>query len=742
MVSGHAALGLQNPVAHRGGLWQIRLRIKQPKGSAAMALNNASELVELRVGNLDCEHDAAKLNRGLAGTPGISSIKVMAKSAKVIAQLDPSVISLDQLKATLAGIGFPPQEDGRPSGPPPLWRNPQVLTSAASGILLLAGWLVGMSALPAAAATTLYVAAILCGGYYFGREAIEELLFERQIGIELLMMVAALASLALGEPGEAAMLVFLYSISEALEGYTEAKTRSAVRALMDLTPKMALVRRDGKEEQIAAAELRAGDVFIVKPGEAVPTDGEILTGRSSLDQAPVTGESVPVEKQQGDPVYAGSLNGEGSLEVRATKPFAENSIARIIQMVEEAQERKGDSQRFIERFGVWYSPAVLLIGLVIALLPSLASGNWHEWMIRATVFVVAAAPCALVISIPITLAATLGTAARKGVLIKGGIYVERLARIDAVALDKTGTITRGKPEVTEVVLADAGAAIPGRDELLAVAAGIEKRSQHPLAAAIVRYAEAGGIAPAEIEDFQSQTGAGATGRWSGRNVLIGKPDMFSRQLSGGKLADKITQLQAQGNTVVVIGDDTVAWGLIAIRDLVRPNAKDAVAALRAGGVARIAMLTGDNQHTADAMAREVGIDTVFAELKPEDKVTRIRELASGGQQVAMVGDGVNDAPALAEAAVGIAMGAAGTDVALETADVALMADDLEKLVYALDLAKRSQRIVYQNLVLSAVVIAVIVAGAVTGYFSLTAAVLAHEISEFLVIGNGLRMLRV
>jgi len=706
-----------------------------------MAQHNTSELVELRVSNLDCEHDAAKLNRGLAGTPGISSIKVMAKSAKVIVELDRSVFSPDQLKEKLAGIGFPPQQDGRPSGPPPLWQNPQVLTSAASGILLLAGWLLGMSALPAAAATTLYVAAILCGGYYFGREAIEELLFEWQVGIELLMLVAALASLALGEPGEAAMLVFLYSISEALEGYTEAKTRSAVRALMDLTPKMALVRRDGKEEQIAAAELRAGDVFIVKPGEAVPTDGEILTGRSSLDQAPVTGESVPVEKQQGDPVYAGSINGEGSLEVRATKPFAENSIARIIQMVEEAQERKGDNQRFIERFGTWYSPAVLLIGLAIALLPSLASGNWHEWMIRATVFVVAAAPCALVISIPITLAATLGTAARKGVLIKGGIYVERLARIDAVALDKTGTITRGKPEVTDVVLAESGAAIPGRDELLAVAAGIEKRSQHPLAAAIVRYAEAGGIAPAEIEDFQSQTGAGATGRWSGRNVLIGKPGMFSRQLSGGKLADKITQLQAQGNTVVVIGDENAAWGMIAIRDLVRPNAKDAVAALRAAGVARIAMLTGDNQHTADAMAREVGIDTVFAELKPEDKVTRIRELASGGQQVAMVGDGVNDAPALAEAAVGIAMGAAGTDVALETADVALMADDLQKLVYALHLAKRSQRIVYQNLAISAVVIAVMVTGAVTGYFSLPVAVVAHEISEFLVIGNGLRMLR-
>ena len=701
-----------------------------------------TQTLALRVAHLDCDNDAARLKRALTNAPGLASIEVMAKAGKIVLAFDPAATSAEALQQQLRDAGFPPQAADRPSGPPKLWHNPKVLTSAAAGLLLLAGWLLSLIGAPAAVSTALYVAAIAIGGYYFGREAIEELIFERKVGIELLMTVAALASLLLGEPGEAAMLAFLYSISEALEGYTEAKTRSAIRALMDLTPKMALVRRDGKEEQIAAAELRAGDVFIVKPGEAVPTDGEILSGRSSLDQAPVTGESVPVEKQQGDPVYAGSINAEGSLEVRATKPFAENSIARIIQMVEEAQERKGESERFIERFGAWYSPAVLLIALGITLLPLVLSGGWHQWMIRATVFIVAAAPCALVISIPITLASTLGTAARKGVLIKGGVYVERLSTIDVVALDKTGTITRGKPEVTDVLLADTGGSVPERDELLAIAAGIEKRSQHPLAAAIVRYADAAGISAAVVEDFQSQTGSGATGRWNGRTVRIGKPGLFARQLdASGRLTQDVTRLQSLGNTVVAIGDEEAVWGLIAIRDQVRANAKDAIAALRAAGVSRIAMLTGDNAHTADAIAREVGIDTVFADLKPEDKVARVRELGTQRKQVAMVGDGVNDAPALAEAAVGIAMGAAGTDVALETADVALMADDLEKLVYALELARRSRRIVTQNLVLSAVVIAVMVTGAVAGYFSLPWAVVAHEVSEFLVIGNGLRMLR-
>lgn len=699
--------------------------------------------LELRVGNMDCEHDAATLERALRGWPGMVDLTVYPKSAKVKLVYDADTVTPEALRHKLIESGFPPQERREAGGPPKPWQNPKVITSVAAGILLLVGWLLSLAAVPELISTLLYVTAILSGGYYFGREAIEELIFEREIGIELLMLVAAVVAALMGEVVEGAMLAFLYSISEAAEGYTEEKTRSAIKALMDLAPKTALVRRAGQELAIPVEEVEVDDLFIVKPGEALATDGEVIEGHSSVNQAPVTGESVPVEKRPGDTVFAGSINGEGALEVRATKTFAENTISRIIAMVEEAQERKGQSQRFIERFGARYSPAVLVIGMVIALLPPLFfGGEWVDWITRATVFVVAAAPCALVISIPITLVAALGTGARQGVLIKGGIYVEELARVKVVALDKTGTLTRGEPEVTDVVDLDPERGMTTH-EALALAAGIESRSQHPLAQAIVRYAQAQGIMPASVTGFRSLTGAGATARFEGQTIYIGNPDFFQSQLgiSLHQAWDDINHLQDEGKTVVVLGNEQGAWGLLALRDTIRPNAGRAIDALHAAGIEQVVMLTGDNKRTAHAIAHELGIDEIYADLKPEDKAVKVRELAQRYGHVAMVGDGVNDAPALAEATVGVAMGAAGTDVALETADVALMADDLEKLAYAVTLAKRNQRVVNQNLVLSAVVIAVLVFGAVAGMFTLPVAVLGHEISEFIVIGSGLRMLR-
>lgn len=696
-----------------------------------------TQTLELRVGNLDCEHDASTLERGLARFPGLTTVQVYPKSAKVALTFDPHATSPETLKDQLAALGFPPQQGRALASPPTPWQNPKVLTAAASGVLLLVGWLSGLAGASGIVSIGIYIAAMLIGGYYFGREALEELIYEHAIGIELLMTVAAVAATALGEAGEGAMLVFLYSISEAAEGYTEEKTRSAIKALMDLTPKIALVRRDGVEQEIPVEELQAGDVFIVRPGESLATDGIVMLGTSSVNQAPVTGESVPVEKQPKDAVFAGSINGEGALEVQATKTFADNTIARIIQMVEEAQEKKGTSQRFIEQFGGRYSPLVLVVGILIAVVPPLLLGAaWLPWLTRATVFIVAAAPCALVISIPITMVATLGTGARQGVLIKGGIYVEALAKIVVVALDKTGTLTRGEPEVTDVLLL-------AEQPVLAVAAGIERRSEHPLARAIVQYAEAHDTPPQAISNFRALTGAGATAHVNGTTVYIGSPALFQTQLTVDltRAQPEIARLQAQGKTVVVVGDEHLPWGLIAIRDNVRPNAHQAIAALHAAGVQKVVMLTGDNTRTAQAIAQEVGIDEVSADLKPEDKVVKVRELAKRYGHVAMVGDGVNDAPALAEATVGIAMGAAGTDVALETADVALMGDDLEKLAYALHLAKRNQSVVNQNLALSVIVIGVLVIGALTGLFTLPIAVLGHELSEFIVIGSGLRMLR-
>lgn len=698
--------------------------------------------LDLRVANLDCEHDAARLRRAATQLSGVEVVQIMPQAGRMRLLFDETATSEAALRSHLAESGFPISQSAK-EGPAPPWRNPKVLASVASGLLLGLGWLLSHAGLPPLAIAGIYAASALIGAYYFGREAIEELLFERSIGIELLMTTAAIIAFALGQWAEAAMLCFLYSISEALEGYTEAKTRGAIQALMKLAPKVATVLRDGKEVEVPVEELKLGDVFRVKPGQSVPTDGEVVNGRSSLNQAPVTGESVPVEKASGDAVFAGSINGEGSLDIRVTKSYSENTISRIIQMVEEAQANKGQSHRFIERFGARYSPAVLGIGLLIAIGGALIFGlSWTEAITRATVFIVAAAPCALVISIPITLVATLGTGARRGVLIKGGIFVEELAKIQVIALDKTGTITRGEPEVTEVILAPGGEKT--EPELVGIAAAIERHSQHPLAQAIVRYAEERkNTSPAKMDQFRSLTGAGAVADIDGVPVYIGKPLMFADELhlSLDPVQAQIERLQTLGNTVVLIGTQNHLWGLIAVRDNVRPNARDAIRSLHAVGIKRVVMLTGDNLRTAKAIAAEVGVDDVFADLKPDDKVARVRELEAEIGRVAMVGDGVNDAPALAEATIGIAMGAAGTDVALETADIALMGDDLAKLAFAIELARRNRAIVQQNLVLSAIVISVLVVGAVAGLFTLPVAVIGHELSEFIVIANGLRMLR-
>ncbi len=618
------------------------------------------------------------------------------------------------------------------------WRNLKVVTSAVSGALLVVGFFGAMAGLPTSLATFLYVSAVLIGGYFFGREALEDLIKEREIGIELLMSVAAIVAGVMGQWAEAATLVFLYSISEAAEGYTAERARLAIRSLMDLTPKTALVRRGDQEMRIPVEELRVGDIFIVLPGEAVATDGEVIEGRSSVNQAPVTGESVPVEKSPGSKVFAATLNDEGALTVRATKTFANNTIARIIQLVEQAQQAKGRSQRFIEKFGRRYSPAVLAVGALLAIVPPLFGLPWEEWLTRATVFIVAAAPCALVISIPITLVATIGTAGRNGVLVKGGVHLENLAKVRVIAMDKTGTLTMGRPQVTQVIPLNGSDA----EEVLAIAAALESRSQHPLARAVAEYAATLGIGVLPVEDFQSLTGMGAKGRVWGSEWHIGSPKLF-REL-GTPLAAieaEIARLQGEGKTVVLVGTAQRAAGILAIADLLRPGAADAVAALKQAGIERIVMLTGDNTAAANAIALQAGVDEVHAELSPEDKTRVVAELQRRYGHVAMVGDGVNDAPALAAAEVGIAMGAAGTDVALETADMALMGDDLSRLAYAVTISRRNRRVIGQNLGLSAVVIGGLVAGAIAGVFTLPMVVLAHEISEFVVIASGLRMLR-
>lgn len=634
-----------------------------------------------------------------------------------------------------------------PAAVPPPWRNPPVVTSAMSGLLLVLGFAGGLMGVSDIVQTSAYVAAMVIGGWFFGREALEELIKEHEIGIEFLMSVAAIVAGVLGQWGEAAMLVFLYSISEAAESYTEERARGAIRALMDLAPKTAWVIRDGQEVQVSIEQLVVGDRFVVRPGEAVPTDGEIIDGTSSINQAPVTGESIPVEKAEGDTVFAATLNGEGALTVIATKTAADNTLARIIELVEEAQGSKAQTQRFIERFGHRYSPAVLAMGVLIVLVPGLLGLGWEEWLSRATVFIVAAAPCALVISIPIALVAAIGTAGRQGVLIKGGVHLERLAKIRVVAMDKTGTLTRGVPEVTCVEPTDG----TSTNELLTVAAALEARSAHPLAQAVVAAAEAAGVPVNAADDVRSLTGAGITGSVNGQTQYIGSPELFAglggdftaapTRIDQSALATRIENLQGEGNTVVLVGNASRILGIIAIADALRSSANAAVSALKAAGMEHVIMLTGDNRLAGNAIGAKAGVDEVRAELKPDDKSRAIAALTNKYGPVAMVGDGVNDAPALAAAHVGIAMGVAGSDVALETADVALMADDLSNLPYLMRFSHRTWRVIRQNITLSIIVISGLAITALTGALSLPVAVLVHEISEFVVIASGLRLLR-
>jgi Cd2+/Zn2+-exporting ATPase len=659
-----------------------------------------------------------------------------------------AVATLDRVEPAHQAMRSGPRADGRQTRTNPChdWRSPKVITSAASGSLLLLGWLIHITVGSPLLVEGCASLAIVSGAFYFGRKAVSDLVLHRVLGFYFLMSTAAVISALIGHAIEGGILVFLTSISEAAQDFTEWKTRTAINALMNLAPKTALLQRENHTEEVPVEEVEVGDVFIVKPGEAIATDGVVVDGSSDVNQAPITGESQPVMKEPGAPVFAASINGPAALKVRATKTFADNTVARIIQMVEEAQEKKGTSQRFIERFGARYSPVVVLAAFLIAVLPPLLShADWRTWITRATVLMVAASPCAVMISIPVTLVAALGTGARKGVLIKGGVFLEQMAGIKVVAFDKTGTLTYGEPEVTDIVLNPRAAqgAPATQAELLAIAAAIEQHSEHPLGRAIVRHANTLHLELREIDEFQAVVGSGASARLDGTIAYVAKPAFFWTQF-GHSLASLDADLEGcllQGKTVVMVGDSTGVWGLIALRDRIRPVIKTVVCELRQLGIERVVMLTGDHVRTAHAIAAEAGVDEVDSELKPEQKVERIVDLSKKYGPVLMVGDGVNDAPALAAANVGVAMGAAGTDVALETADVALMADDLEKLVDAVRLAKRNQTVVQQNLALSVLVITGLVIGALTGLLSLTTAVIGHEVSEFLVIASGLRMLK-
>ncbi|MGE3138000.1 MAG: heavy metal translocating P-type ATPase [Thermoleophilia bacterium] len=633
------------------------------------------------------------------------------------------------------------EDEETPAGPmgwrEAVYRFPPLRNAAIAAALTIAGVIVEWQTDAEVLALLLFIAAIAIGGYFFAREGVEEFIEEREIGIEALMLAAAAGAMAFGLFEEAAALVVLYASAEAVEELTFARTRSAIRELLELAPKRARVLRDGREEEIPAEDLRPGDVFVVRPGESLPTDGMIRSGRTTLNEAPVTGEAVPVDKGPGAEVFAGTVNGPSAIEVEATRAFADNSLSRIVHLVEEAQAQKSRAQRFVDRFSDRYSPAVLVAALLVAVVPPLLGGDWSEWALRGVTLLVAAAPCALVMSVPVAVAAAISRAGRRGILIKGGAQLETLGKIEAICLDKTGTLTRGTPQVTDFITQQG--VHPG--EAMLVAAAVEARSEHPLARAILDHVRAEGIDPPPAEGFEAVVGHGARASLSGREIWVGSPRLLAQLAPEAAPPPEVERLEQEGKTVVLVGREAEVLAVVAMRDEPRPEAREALAALRRLGIGNLVMLTGDNRRTAEAIARELGIDEVRAELLPEQKVDEIERLRAQFGAIAMVGDGINDAPALARADLGIALGTGATDAAIEAADIALMADDLRKLPEALAIGRRSQRISRQNLIFSIALLTLLIPSAVLGLLTVVVAVLVHEVSELLAVANGLRAAR-
>ncbi|MBL8923818.1 MAG: cadmium-translocating P-type ATPase [Myxococcaceae bacterium] len=615
------------------------------------------------------------------------------------------------------GGGHPPETER-------LWQVSELRAAAVAGALLAGAFVSSWADAPSQVAPVLQVLALLVGAWTFVPSTLKRLVKGR-IGVGTLMTIAAVGAVLLGQLGEAAMLAFFFSISEGLEEYSLARARRGLRALLSLVPAQTVVLRDGTERVVSPADLRVGDRMIVKPGERVATDGIVRNGRSALDVSAITGESVPIEAGIDDKVFAGFINGVGALEVEVIAPAEDNSLARIVRIVEAEHSRKGASERLADRIATPLVPGILIASTVIAAVGSVF-GEPAVWIHRALVVLVAASPCALAIAVPVTVVAAVGAASRFGVLIKGGAALEALGRVRGICLDKTGTLTRNRPVVLEVATANG----TPREHVLAVAAALEARSEHPLARAIL--AEARALGPKAAVDVEAVPGAGLTGRLDGRLVRLGRPGW----LEPGPLDDKLKKMQQAGASVVLVEDDGVLIGAIAVRDELRPEAREVVSWLRSRGY-HVAMLTGDNRATAAALATEAGIDVVHAELRPEDKVRLVRQLGRE-RSTAMVGDGVNDAPALAGADVGIAMGAMGTDVAIETADVALMGDDLRHLSQVLHHARQVRGIMLQNIGLSLTIIVVLVPLALLGVLGLAAVVFVHEVAEVVVIANGVR----
>jgi Cd2+/Zn2+-exporting ATPase len=687
------------------------------------------------VEGMDCSDCALVLEHSLERMDGVLDVSVSYVGQTMQVEYDTRHVNKRTLEKRIRQLGYRvPVEGAR------RWyeENRELLFSLFAGLFLLVGWLgERFFGFPPYVSLALYLAAYVVGGYDITRHALHALR-ERHFDTDLLMVLAALGAAFLGEFAEGALLLFLFSLGHALEERVLDRARNAIQALADLAPKTALVRRDGGEIEAPVDELQIGDMVIVRPGVRLPVDGEVTAGESAVDQSPVTGESIPVDKTPGEPVFAGSVNGEGALEVQVTRLARDSTLARVMEMVERAQAQKSPTQQITERFTAWFVPAVLVVDLLLIVIPPLFGVPFADSFMRAMTLLVAASPCALALGTPSAILTGVARAARNGVLVKGGVHLENLGRLQAIAFDKTGTITKGTPELTDVT---AIAAI-SENEVLALAAAVESRSAHPLAQAVVRAAQERNLVISPAGEAESLTGRGIQADVIGKTVWVGNLKLFGEAglALPQAVQEQVVALEDQGKTTMLVSENGVIIGLIAVADVLRPSAQAAITVLKELGMQETVMLTGDNARVAAHIAQQVGLSDFRADLMPEDKLTAIRKLVEERGVVAMVGDGVNDAPALANATVGIAMGGAGTDVALETADVVLMADDLSKLPFAVGLGRATRAIVRQNLVISLGVILILVVFALTGLAGIGGAIVFHEGSTIVVVLNALRLL--
>ena len=713
----------------------------EPVRCVTSASRHGQPATETRVviTQMDCPTEERLITDKLSGMPGVATLQFNLLQRTLIIGHEPQALA--PALAAIRELGF----------------TPQLATEAATATKAQSPskgqrWRLGLSGLAAVTAEVLHfgewapewivaaisiAAVLLCGLAVYRKGWVA--LTNRNLNINALMSIAVTGAILIGQWPEAAMVMFLFAVAELIEARSLDRARNAIRGLMDLAPEKATVQQDdGHWLEMEVADVTIGSLVRARPGERIGLDGEVVKGHSTIDQAPITGESLPVEKSAGDPVFAGTINQSGELDYRVTAQASESTLARIIHAVEEAQGSRAPTQRFIDRFSRIYTPAVVLFSVAVALvLPLLAGGQWSEWLYRALVLLVVACPCALVISTPVTIVSGLAAAARKGILIKGGVYLENGRKITHLALDKTGTITYGKPVQTDFQALAEG--VP--EAYRSAAASLAQRSDHPVSQAIARAAAEQSVALWDVENFEALAGRGVRGNIGGHGYQLGNQRLLEeRGFSTPALDATLDRLERQGKTVVVLSDESQVLALFAVADTVRASSQAAIDELHALGVKTL-MLTGDNPHTAQAIASQVGIDEARGSLLPTDKLDAIEALLGNQHSVGMVGDGINDAPALARANVGFAMAAAGTDTAIETADVAIMDDDLRKIPAFIRLSRQTAAVLAQNITLALGIKAIFLIVTLMGYATMWMAVFADMGVSLLVVLNGLRLLR-